>query len=71
MIRGRENPIGEKETEAAVPKIGDRDEGEGALEIRSSCTNRTRGESMMIKRGGRPSAHGDAGGSLSVGMPAR
>jgi hypothetical protein len=67
---GRENPIGERETEAAAIKIGDRDEGEGALEIRS-CTNRTRGESMMIKRGGRPSAHGDAGGSLSVGMPAR
>ena len=41
MIRGRENPIGEKETEAAATKIGDRDEGEGALEIRYSCTNRT------------------------------
>jgi hypothetical protein len=41
MIRGRENPIGERETEAAATKIGDRDEGEAALEIRYSCANRT------------------------------
>lgn len=35
---------------ATATKDGVRDEGEGAMETRSSCTNRTKGESVMVKR---------------------
>jgi len=50
-VKGTTGAVIEAETEAAT-KNGVRDEGESALEIRSSCTNRTRGESIMTKRHG-------------------
>ena len=49
-VEGTTGAVIEAKTEAAATKNGVSDEGEGASETRSSCTNRTRGESIMIKR---------------------